>query len=174
MNLRTSQYLQISGNIALMLPIHTTGSMVSNLTASNSVHFLTGTAAPCTSLFKPIWTDMPLPDTGPAPEGKFSDDNLYWQHEKLHRMMLRDLPEHLKQFASSRDEFEAEMISTALSASSMDNESRGAMTQQYFNRSQQLDAQWVNEHTDTKADTRPMMFKRRWQQVDRAAVMPDY
>ncbi|MDK1025594.1 MAG: C69 family dipeptidase, partial [Gammaproteobacteria bacterium] len=38
----------------------TTGSMVSNLTGSNSVHFMTGTAAPCTSLFKPIWTDMPL------------------------------------------------------------------------------------------------------------------
>lgn len=150
----------------------TTGSMVSNLTASNSVHFLTGTAAPCTSLFKPIWTDIPLPDTGPAPEGTYSDDNLYWQHEKLHRMILKDLPGRLQQFANTRDEFEAKMIKAALSASSLDSESRQTMTQQYFDQSQQLEVQWINDCMETKTDTRPIMFKRRWQQINRAAAMP--
>jgi hypothetical protein len=33
----------------------TTGSLVSRLTPGASTHFVTGTAAPCTSLFKPLY-----------------------------------------------------------------------------------------------------------------------
>jgi dipeptidase len=150
----------------------TTGSMVSSLTTSRPVHFLTATAAPCTSLFKPVWADIPLPDIGPAPEGKSSDTNLYWQHEKLHRMMLQDLPKHLRQFVKIRDSLEVEMINVALSANSLNDESRRAITQEYFRRSQQLEAQWINDCNDTSTDTRPMLFRRRWQQINRAAAMP--
>jgi secernin len=151
----------------------TTGSMVSNLAASNPTHFVTGTAAPCTSLFKPIWTGIPLPDTGPAPEGTFNRDNLYWQHEKLHRLMLMDLPEHLKQFANTRDNFEAQMISAALSHSSRDDANRHAVTQQYFEQSQELEAHILKQGASGKTDTRPMMYKKRWQQINRTAVMPE-
>lgn len=150
----------------------TTGSMVSSLNADRQIHFLTGTAAPCTSIFKPIWTDIPLPNTGAVPEGRFSSDSLYWQHEKLHRLMLKNLPEHLKQFANARDQLEAEMLSAALATNSSNSESRGSVTQKYFDLSQEIEAQQFNECRDSTFDSRPAGFKRRWQKINRAAAMP--
>ena len=68
----------------------TTGSLVSYLAPHGAAHFVTGTAAPCTSIFKPVWPDVPMPDTGPAPSDKFEAQSLFWNHELLHRMTLQD------------------------------------------------------------------------------------
>jgi hypothetical protein len=47
------------------------GSMVSRLTPGMQTHWLTGTSAPCTSIFKPVWIDSGLPDLGPSPKGVY-------------------------------------------------------------------------------------------------------
>ena len=39
----------------------TTASLVSHLGRSGATHFVTGTSAPCTSVFKPVWLDAGLP-----------------------------------------------------------------------------------------------------------------
>ncbi len=150
----------------------TTGSMVSQLTASNPVHFLTGTAAPCTSLFKPVWTDTSLAHAGPPPTGTFNRSNLYWQHEKLHRQMLLDLPGHAAKLKKIRDQFEAEMISTACDANEQGTELRQAISHQYFDRCKDLELQQFNAIQSDPKDTRPILYKRSWRQINSAAEMP--
>jgi dipeptidase len=68
----------------------TTGSMISHLSPGLHTHWVTGTAAPCTSTFKPVWIDSGLPDMGPSPRGTYDDATLWWRHENLHRDILRD------------------------------------------------------------------------------------
>eukprot|EP00026_Physarum_polycephalum_P007430 Phypoly_transcript_07490.p1 GENE.Phypoly_transcript_07490~~Phypoly_transcript_07490.p1 ORF type:complete len:501 (+),score=41.11 Phypoly_transcript_07490:131-1633(+) len=68
----------------------TTGSMVCHLTKSmDKPHWVTGTAAPCTSVFFPVWFDA-FPDTKEDPRKTYSQDSLWWMHEMLHRNIIAD------------------------------------------------------------------------------------
>ena len=69
-----------------------TGSLVSHLTPDLYTHWATASSAPCTSIFKPVWIDAGLPELGPTPTGEYNPDCLWWQHERLHRAVLAQLP----------------------------------------------------------------------------------
>lgn len=88
----------------------TVASMVSELRPEGAIHWITGTAAPCTSIFKPVTFAAGLPDCGPAPSALSNPASLWWRHEQLHRALLRDanfLPNWL---ISERDTIEARFI----------------------------------------------------------------
>jgi secernin len=66
------------------------GSMVSHLKDGVHTHWVTGTSAPCTGVFKPVWLDAGLPNTGHSPTSTYDKASLWWRHESLHRATLRD------------------------------------------------------------------------------------
>ena len=87
-------------------------SMVSELRPGGAVHWVTGTSAPCTSLFKPLifengLFETGLPSQGPALSDQFDDTALWWRHERLHRAMLRDFTAGLATIQGERDSVEA-------------------------------------------------------------------
>jgi dipeptidase len=87
-----------------------TGSWVSELRPEGIRHWVTATAAPCTSLFKPVYVDDPL-DLGRAP-GDVADDSLWWRHERFHRAVMHD-PERLSAlFTEERDALEKAWLDT--------------------------------------------------------------
>ena len=47
------------------------GSMVSEVSQRGAVCWVTATAAPCISIFKPVMLDVPLPPQGAAPTDRF-------------------------------------------------------------------------------------------------------
>ncbi|MCD4718761.1 MAG: hypothetical protein K8S13_02735 [Desulfobacula sp.] len=69
----------------------TTGSLVAHLAADSNTFWATGTAGTCTGIFKPIWLAQEiLPELGSIPKGIYNPETLWWQHEKLHRSILKD------------------------------------------------------------------------------------
>ncbi len=66
----------------------TTGSMIASLKSGNPFILATGTSAPCTGIFKPVWVDAPL-DIGSTPTSVSDGETLFWAHEELHREVLR-------------------------------------------------------------------------------------
>jgi dipeptidase len=68
----------------------TTSSMVSRLDRRGSTHWLTGTSSPCLSVFKPVVLGAGAIDTGPSPGPRYDRESLFWRHERLHRIVLRD------------------------------------------------------------------------------------
>ena len=91
----------------------TTGSMIAQLNGNNNTYWVTGTSAPCTGVFKPVWFEGPvLPDMGPTPDGGFNPDTLWWQHERLHRSILLDYGARINIIRQRRDELEKDLLET--------------------------------------------------------------
>ena len=65
----------------------TTASWVADLSSRRIVHWVTGTAAPCTSLFKPVLLEAGLPDHGPQPGEQADANTLWWRHEQLRKLL---------------------------------------------------------------------------------------
>jgi secernin len=98
----------------LIASSQTVASWVAHLSSgapspAGDVHWVTGTAAPCTGLFKPVRVDRPLSaaEVGPLPTDRADADSLYWRHERLHRAVLRDPSTHLGPWVTERDAVEA-------------------------------------------------------------------
>jgi secernin len=67
----------------------TTASWVADLAPRRIVHWVTGTAAPCTSLFKPVLLEIGMPSHGPKPGEQEDSSTLWWRHEQLRRSLDR-------------------------------------------------------------------------------------
>lgn len=135
----------------LVAATQTTASWVADLRGPGPhTHWVTATAAPCVSLFKPVRVDIPVqhaaPIDGPA------DGSLWWQHERLHRRIMR-APEALAgDCLAERDALEAAWLGDAPAPDAC------------------FQAHWAwldrwNAWLDTRGeitDTRPWYVRRYW------------
>ena len=86
------------------------GSLVSDLRGTGALHWVTGTSAPCTSVFKPVFVADGLPEQGAIPGDGFDGETLWWRHEVLHRALLTDYPAAMAEIGPERDALEAGFI----------------------------------------------------------------
>lgn len=148
-------------------PDQTAGSMVSRLTPEGQIHWLTGGAAPCTSVFKPVWMDNPLPDTGPAPTGRYNHTSLWWRHESLHRAILQDFPQHMGDFAPQRDVLEGQYIDEALKTANRSAEERRALSVRAFAEVDELTEELAGRYASEKAHNPPgWLYRRAWDKLN--------
>jgi len=148
----------------------TTGSMVSHLTDFGDTHWLTGTAAACTSTFKPVWIDAGLPDLGPEPNETYDARTLWWRHENLHREILRDYAFRIKSLTPDRDMLEVDFIQSAADLINKSAEQRREYTEFSFSRAHQMETE---KYEVLKAGSirnqRPVLDKLAWNKFDRQA-----
>jgi dipeptidase len=148
----------------------TTGSLVSHLAADVQTHFITGTAAPCTALFKPVWLGAELPQTGPAPTAAYDEASLFWRHEALHRATLRDYAASLPLYAGERDALERQFIAGAMSHRDQPAAGRAAYADRCFAAADEAEAGWRTRLTEARLpDRRPFLYASAWRAVDRFA-----
>jgi dipeptidase len=91
----------------------TTASMIVYLDNNRPLIFATGTAAPCSGIFKPFWMDTLSEFEFGAVPGDCADSSLFWKHEKLHRAVLLNYPDRIKSYAEDRDKMENQFLSGA-------------------------------------------------------------
>ena len=109
-----------------------TASMITCLDEKNPIIFATGTSAPCTSIFKPLWIDAPLPVPEFAPESTYNAASLFWSHEPLHRAVLLNYSERLNTYRADRDALEAKFIKGALDIASAPAKERAEFSTECF------------------------------------------
>ena len=128
-------------------PIHisqSTASMVVYLDDNTPIIFATGTSAPCTSIFKPIWMDTASSlNLGPVPASTADSASLYWTHERLHRATLLNYPERIKTYANDRDELEKKFTQGALELAKASAKEHADFTTQCFHEAAQAEAEWL-------------------------------
>jgi dipeptidase len=131
----------------------TTASWVSELRPAGSLHWATATAAPCTSLFKPVRVDEPV-ELGTPADDRFDDRTIWWRHERLHRAALRNL--RRVGFVVERDEVQRRWLVDPPSSASA------------FSEADALVARWTQE-LGLPRDVRPRWVRRYWLERDRRA-----
>ncbi len=149
------------------------GSLISHLTPERQTHWVTATAAPCTSVFKPVWMDAGLPDLGPSPTAQYDAATLWWRHEALHREVLRDYQTRLAVFREERDALEREFLAGAAEVAGAPAEERATFSAQCFARADEALARWTEQVRATPPRGRlPFLYAQAWRAFNRQARMP--
>jgi dipeptidase len=175
----TMNSLCVHASMGPLRPSQTTGSMVAHLAADLQTFWLTGTAAPCTSIFKPAYLGgSGLPAMGPEPTGVYDLDSLWWSHERLHRRVIRDYGTRLPLYREQREILEASFVveaeelrtklrtvSTAERASQLT-----AFTRSCFDRAGDATGRWTKAVSAAPVRKRPpILFSLAWDILNRQA-----
>jgi dipeptidase len=153
-----------------------TGSMVVQVGSGGTTAWVTGSSAPCTSIFKPVWLDTGLPPGERTPGRYFDSESRWWRHELLHRSILSDYPDRISVLTDERDAFEGQLVSMAHDA--LDAGDRWRVTELAFAEADALEQRWLaairatGGHRGRGRQLLSAPFRRAWRGFDAAARIP--
>jgi secernin len=159
----------------------TTGSWVSDLGPGGEdvpdTHWVSPTAAPCLSLRMPLWFDAlaaaGMPDTGRAPGRTYTRGSLWWDHEDLHRTVLRDYPRLRGLIAEDRTRVQRHIDTLAAEALRGTVEDRVACSKEAFAEAGESYRRWtglVEEQAPRQPGRTP--YHLAWRRFDRGCGRP--
>jgi secernin len=150
----------------------TVGSLVSHLHPEKATHFVTASAAPCTSLFKPAWIDTGFPGSGTEPAGVYDPNHLFWRHERLHRSTLRNFPKLIRLYQDERDKIEARFVAQALDLAGKPLIERTALVERCYAEAEAAEERWLAQvKTAKEANRTGALFQIAWRGFNQS--MPD-
>jgi len=139
----------------------TTASWAAELRPDGAAHWVTGTAAPCTSLFKPVQVTTPVGLT-PEPSDRYDPAALWWRHEVLHRMAMRDPEAAYPLLRPERDAVQARWLAAPPGPAAA------------FAEAGELLARWTAAVAAqlSDRDTRPVWVRHYWKKRSARAGLP--
>jgi len=150
-----------------------TGSFVVHVKPDGMTAWFTGTSAPCTSVFKPVWIDAGLPSDAPNPKGTFDEHSLWWKHELLHREVLKDYSIRLFVYSAERDQLENRFIERVEQSSDLLAEERLAMSKQCYAEALSATEKWTDEVRKTPVKNKNRFYYAwAWQRFNQEAKLP--
>ena len=148
------------------------GSMVSQLDRSDSVHWLTGTSAPCTSLFKPVWLDCSIPEHGSPPQGFYDESTLFWRHEAIHRAILEDYAFRLPLIKLDQKNFEEQMLQEVTQNLDGSINKRDSISEKYFKLAQEIELTWLQKvNSQRSKHQNGLLYRFAWKTFNQEAKM---
>jgi secernin len=152
-----------------------TASFVAHLDPKHPTVFVTGTSAPCTSIFKPLWLDASLPDTGPIPTNTYDSQSLFWQHELLHREVLKDYGARMAAFVAERDALETQFVEDGLNIVSASTKQRGKYSADCFSKASTQETEWLKRVREIPAHPRrAWLYNIAWGKFNQEAKITPY
>ncbi len=148
----------------------TTASMVSRLSANDSLHWLTGTSSPCLSVFKPFVLGDGLITTGPQAGEGYDSESLFWHHELLHRLTLSDYARLRTLFEIDRRELEAKFLSIGNGS-----KPNSAECQKAWDEHLAVLPDWINRIARSSfTDRRSWLARRYWRNQNQLDEIPNF
>lgn len=141
------------------------GSFVAHLAPNRHTFWVTGTSAPCTSLFKPVWFESGVPwSVEPSPTGTFDPTCLWWRHEQLHRQIIHNFPETLPALSQDQMNLEQSFLNDANSGTNLRE-----VAYDCFTRAEALEKKWRDESKFVMTKRSRFYFRMAWNTFNRAA-----
>lgn len=150
-------------------------AMVSDLRADGAVQWVTGTSAPCTSVFKPVFIDAGLPAQGARPGDRADPATLWWRHERLHRAMVRgDYAGAMAWFQPERAALEAEFrarVEAVIALPGAEGTSaRRKVAEACWKDAEAAEAKWTARAGALACDGIRPGYRRAWGRFDKLAA----
>jgi secernin len=139
-------------------------SMVSQVRGGGTVHWVTGTSAPCLSVFKPVVFGAETPPFGPRPGDRHDTASLWWRHERWHRAALADHAAAHALIAAEWDELEARF------AARMEASPDGEAVAACWREAEAAQARWAA--VLKPAAPRGSGYARSWARLNGVAGLP--
>jgi len=172
----------------LFVPTQTTASMISKLISEDThVHWITGTSAPCTSLFKPVFIQIGLPnirELSTTPNETYDDSSLWWMHERVHRAILEDYPTRIKVIQPDIAHYEEKWIKrvndTISKTDSFSFNQRitqmDQITEEAFKEAIEIEQNWTSDLTKGRIPINKrsggFFYRRYWNKENKKARIP--
>jgi hypothetical protein len=136
------------------------------------VHWVTGTAAPCLSIFKPLLLSAELPQSGATPSGSFDARALWWRHEQLHRAaILGDFHRVLASIGDERDAIEARFMQRVTEVVAGGNRvDRSRVVRECWREATELEDAWLARF-DRVSAVELDAYRATWLKLSRTADM---
>lgn len=132
----------------------TVGSLLTELHDAHAVHWVTASAAPCVSIFKPLFVDLPVPAMGPKPTGRPDLEAFWWRHERLHEALLRE-GMNLEAVHAERDALEADFFRRIAAVSNGgDRDERARTVLDCWREAMALEDRWLSRLEAPAAEAR--------------------
>ena len=149
-----------------------TASLVVLLDGNTPLIYVTGTSAPCTSIFKPMWMDTASSlNLGPVPASKYDSVSTYWAHERLHRATLLNYPERIKTYAGDRDELEKKFIQESRRLAKASTKERAEFLVQCFDEAAKAEADWL-KRVEAVPARKKALHSIAWNTFNKKSEMP--
>jgi len=155
-----------AGNLITRNSTQTTGSMIVHLhKIDKPIIWVTGTSAPCISMFKPLWFDNKvLPDLGSKLAIKFGTNSFWWKHELLHREVLKNYQNRIKSIKDKRDNAEEYLLDLVYKQNKKGIEVSRAAFEDHL----QLIDKWIEEVGNIEIKDAPnIIYKNYWRKLNK-------
>lgn len=155
----------------MTIPDNSVGSLVSHIKKDIQIHWVTGTSAPCISTFKPIFMPKPGFKVKQKLGGSiYNPESIWWQHEKLHRLVLLDYQKRINVFNDERNKFENKFLKKTYDLlskisgkpSTKDIEKMTKITKDSFKGSREKTDEWITRVQDLPIESKTRILYRRW------------
>jgi dipeptidase len=138
----------------------TTASWITALHPDRVEHWVTATAAPCTSFFKPVELTSPLP-LGPWPTDQFDSNVFWWRHELLHRLVMRNPGAGFRMINSDRHDLQSRWFRESIEP------------MEAFAIADRQRERWIKTIGGLDlSDNRPFWLRRYWKRRNVRACLP--
>lgn len=144
-------------------------SMVADISPQGITFWLTGTSAPCTSIFKPVWLEAGCPEEAILPQGKYDRVSSYWQHELVHRSLLKNYSRNYEKVKSALAELEEKFIINSAGVGKETNEMKYEFTRQAFFESLQVDRELFALLQREKTPPTGYLYQQAWKKFNQEA-----
>lgn len=180
---RTMQVICLHSDGSLVAN-QTTNSLVSVLADGVQTHWVTGTSAPCTSVFKPVFCPGTWVPTK-YPIGKVYDPNsLWWLHEELHRLVLLEYPKRMPAYAKEREDMEAKFLAGVRELTDPVRKNASSIVESTprliefsknaFNEATQAERQWIQKVRVIPAEQKfEAVYRMHWNKLNKMNQMPN-
>jgi len=146
----------------------TTGSMVVEQKGERLIVWVTGSSAPCLSIFKPMTLSQEMNYFGPAPALNYDSNSYWWQHERIHRKILNNYEELSQLYIKELMELESSFIEK------MNNfDEKIELIADCFDDAIKFQSKWIKKLQQINfKDKRKILYKISWNKNNRLAGLP--
>ena len=122
---------------------HATGAMITDSSDDGVIVWMTGTSATDLSVFKPLFFDADMPDTGPLPRGTYTEGSLWWKHERLHRRAVADYHALKPGIRADFDDLERDFFAEAPAMKKAAPRTRSEFVHDCWRRAEEVTDRWI-------------------------------